>query len=67
MVDIDLLDGSILALDGAVDELGKSVGRLLDVRSLLGDGELLHQVVKDLDGLGVLLGSHGDGCVSERR
>lgn len=60
--DMDLLGGSSLVLDAAVHEARK-VGRgLLDGSSLLGDGELLHELVEHLDGLLVL--SHGDGwCV----
>ena len=55
-----LLGRGSLVLDAAVDEAGQSSGGLLDLRSLLGNGELLHQVVKDLDGLSVLLGRHVD-------
>lgn len=55
----NLLRGRGLVLDAAVHEARK-VGRgLLDGSSLLGDGELLHELVEHLDGLLVL--SHGDG------
>lgn len=50
----DSLVRDVLVLNATVDEAGKGVGRLLDSRSLLGDGELLEQLVKDLDGLSVL-------------
>ena len=57
-----LLAGDVLVLDTAVDETGQLVGRLPDVGRLLGDGELLEELVKDLDGLSVL-GRH-DGLFS---
>jgi hypothetical protein len=56
----NLLGGNILIFDAAVDEAGKLVGRLLDVGSVLGDSELLEELVKDLDGLSVL-GRHDVG------
>lgn len=55
------LGGNILVLDAAVHEGSQGAGRLLDVGSLLGDGELLEELVKNLDGLGVL-GRHYGGC-----
>ena len=58
--ELGLLGRGGLVLNATVDEAGQSSGGLLDLRSLLGDGELLHQVIKDLDGLSVLLGRHID-------
>lgn len=58
-----LLGGGILVLDATVDERGNLSRRLLDVGSLLGDSELLEELVKDLDGAGVL-GRHIGGCRS---
>lgn len=44
------LGGNILVLDAAVQERSQRGGRLLDLRSLLGDGELLHELIQNLDG-----------------
>jgi hypothetical protein len=65
MVGNHLLGRNILILDAAVDEVGQLVGRLLDVGSILGDGELLEKLVKNLDGLSVL-GRHVVGGEDER-
>lgn len=56
----NLLGGNILILNAAIDEAGQLVGRLLDVSRLLGDGELLEELIKDLEGLSVL-GRHDVG------
>ena len=50
----NLLGRDSLVLNTAVDEAGELVGRLLDSSSGLGDGELLEELVKNLDGAGVL-------------
>lgn len=57
---LDSLDGSIKVLDATVDERGNSGGSLLDGIGLVGDGELLHELIKNLEALGVLLGGHDD-------
>ena len=44
----------ILVLDTAVDEAGNLARGLLDGGGLARDAELLEELVKDLDGLGVL-------------
>ena len=54
----NLLGRSVTILDAPVDERGDRSGRLLDGIALLGDGELLHQLVKNLDALGVLGSDH---------
>lgn len=51
----------VLVLNATVDEAGNAVRGLLDVGSLLRDGELLEELVKDLDGLSVL-GRHLERC-----
>jgi gamma-glutamyl-gamma-aminobutyrate hydrolase PuuD len=53
----DLLLGNNLVTDATVDERSQLVGRLLDVRGLLGHGELLEKLVQDLDRL-LVLGRH---------
>lgn len=45
-------------LDATVDERRNGGGSLLDGVGILGDGELLHELIKHLDALGVLLGRH---------
>lgn len=52
-----LLLGDNLVADAAVDERSQLAGRLLDVRGLLGHGELLEKLVQDLDRL-LVLGRH---------
>lgn len=42
------LVGNVLIFDTAVDKAGQLVGGLLDVSRLLGDGELLEELIKDL-------------------
>ena len=55
-----LLGGGVEVLNAAVDEGSQRSGRLLDGVGLLGDGELRHELVENLDALGVLgLGSGG--------
>ena len=51
--------GGLEVLDAAVDEGGDGASRLLDGVGLLGDGELLHQLIEHLDALGVLGGGLG--------
>lgn len=53
----NLLGGHSLVLNATVDEARELVGRLLDISGVLGDGELLEELVKNLDGLSVF-GSH---------
>ncbi len=54
-----LLGGGLEVLNAAVDEGSERSGGLLDGVGLLGDGELRHELVKDLDALGVLGGGGG--------
>lgn len=54
-----LLGGGVEVLDATVDEGSERSGRLLDGIGLLGDGELLHELVENLDALGVLGGDLG--------
>ncbi|KAH8688158.1 hypothetical protein BGZ61DRAFT_39494 [Ilyonectria robusta] len=56
------LGGDSLVLDATVDERGQLVGRLLDGGGFLGHGELLEELVQDLDALSVL-GRHLGGCL----
>lgn len=59
----NVLGWGILLLDRAVDEDGDVVSGSVDSSLVGADAELGQQVIKDLDGLGVLLlldlGSHG--------
>lgn len=59
----NLLGWCILLLNRAVDEDGDVVGGSVDSSLVGADAQLGQQVIKDLDGLGVLLlldlGSHG--------
>lgn len=57
--DSNLLGGDVLVLNAAVDERSQGGGSVLDAGGLLGDGELLHELVKNLDGSSVL--GHFDG------
>lgn len=59
--DRDLLGGDSLVFDAAVDEASELGGSTLDLSSVGGDGELLEELVKHLDGLSVL-GRHDGGC-----
>jgi hypothetical protein len=52
---VDNLCGRGLLLDVAVDVVGEVNGGSVDVSLLLGDGELLEELLKDLDGLGVFV------------
>jgi hypothetical protein len=54
VIDSNSLVRDVLVLDATVDESSNLDRGLLDVRGLLGDGELLEELVKDLDGLSVL-------------
>lgn len=56
-----LLGGGVEILNTTVDERSDRTGRLLDGIGLLGDGELLHQLIKNLDALGVLGGDLSSG------
>lgn len=56
------LVGNRLVANAAVDERGQLVGGLLDIRSILGHGELLEELVQDGDRLSVL-GRHDVGFV----
>lgn len=55
-----LLDRSVLVLDATVDERRQGRRGVLGGSRVLGDGEVLEQVVQNLQGLGVLLGGHLD-------
>lgn len=56
-----LLGGGLEVLNAAVDEGSQRSGRFLDGVGLLGDGELRHELVENLDALGVLGGGLGGG------
>jgi hypothetical protein len=60
-----LLCGGFLIFDRAVDERCQLGRCLLSGDSILGDGKLLHQRVKDLDRLGVF-GRHLGGIGRDR-
>ena len=49
-----LLCGSVLVLNATVDKGRKSRGGVLDGTGILGDGELLHELIEHLDALSVL-------------
>ena len=51
--------GGITVLNATVDEGGEGSRSFLDGIGLLGDGELLHQLIEHLGALGVL-GRHYD-------
>lgn len=62
----DLLCGGIVLLDGTVDEDGEVVGGGVDVFLGLADGELGHQLVKNLDAVLVFVGHLGCGWLGRR-
>jgi len=51
----NLLLGDGLVINAAIDEASELSSGLLDVRRLLGDGELLEELVQDLEGLGTFV------------
>lgn len=56
----NLLLGDGLVINAAIDEASELSSGLLDVRRLLGDGELLEELVQDLEGLGTFVRHVGD-------
>lgn len=56
------LGWGVVLLDGRIDEDGQVVGGGVYVLLSLGDPELCHQFIKNLDGVFVLFGGHACGC-----
>lgn len=57
----NLLLGDGLVINAAIDEASELSSGLLNVRRLLGDGELLEELVEDLEGLGTFVRHIGGG------
>lgn len=57
----NLLLGDGLVINAAIDEASELSSGLLNVRRLLGDGELLEELVQDLEGLGTFVRHIGGG------